>query len=327
MPRPSKYVSRSDLGWGTSPASRANPRSGLVIHYDSANQGLAGKDHSACLTYWRNTRNFHTGPSRGWVDIGYCADEETEILTEDGWRSFRELRAGDTVLTLDHGSGTSQWQPVQAVNVFPATERTLIRMAGRSHSSLTTANHRWPVERTGHSTNTGPTAGGHRVSGEHQNSGEHWATTASLTGRDRIRVAAPCEHLPNEPKWPDALVTEVARTWSARATMGPRLGEHAPDGVPGNAFLRSLTAPQLRLLLGEFAGDGAREGLSRDSAEALQFAAVLAEQQAHPARPPGGGRRPTRSTASSSTRCKATSRSCAGPTPRSRRDSVSASMS
>ena len=71
MPRPSKYVSRSDLGWGTSPASQANPRAGLVIHYDSANQGLADKNHSACLTYWRNTRNFHTGPSRGWVDIGY----------------------------------------------------------------------------------------------------------------------------------------------------------------------------------------------------------------------------------------------------------------
>ncbi|MEU2974538.1 peptidoglycan recognition family protein [Nocardiopsis alba] len=71
MPRPKKYVSRSDLGWGSSPASRADPRSGLVIHYDSTDQGLAGKDHSACLTYWRNTRNFHTGPSRGWADIGY----------------------------------------------------------------------------------------------------------------------------------------------------------------------------------------------------------------------------------------------------------------
>lgn len=71
MARPSKYVSRSDLGWGASPASKANPRSGLVIHYDSGDQRLADKPHSACLTYWRNTRNFHTGPSRGWVDIGY----------------------------------------------------------------------------------------------------------------------------------------------------------------------------------------------------------------------------------------------------------------
>lgn len=71
MPRPSKYVSRSDLGWGSSPADAADPRSGLVIHYDSVDQGLAGKEHSACLAYWRDTRAFHTGPSRGWVDIGY----------------------------------------------------------------------------------------------------------------------------------------------------------------------------------------------------------------------------------------------------------------
>ncbi|WP_435109915.1 peptidoglycan recognition protein family protein [Nocardiopsis synnemataformans] len=71
MPRPSRYVSRADLGWGTSPATRANPRSGLVIHYDSANQGLAAKNHSACIQYWRDTRSFHTGPSRGWADIGY----------------------------------------------------------------------------------------------------------------------------------------------------------------------------------------------------------------------------------------------------------------
>lgn len=71
MARPSKYVSRSDLGWGSSPAGAANINQGLVIHYDSGNQNLANKNHSACLTYWRNTRNFHRGPSRGWVDIGY----------------------------------------------------------------------------------------------------------------------------------------------------------------------------------------------------------------------------------------------------------------
>ncbi|MFC4561846.1 N-acetylmuramoyl-L-alanine amidase [Nocardiopsis mangrovi] len=71
MPRPQKYVTRSDLGWGASPASSADPKSGLVIHYDSGDQGLAAKPHSDCITYWKNTREFHTGPSRGWADIGY----------------------------------------------------------------------------------------------------------------------------------------------------------------------------------------------------------------------------------------------------------------
>lgn len=71
MPRPPKYVTRADLGWGPTAARSATPRSGLVVHYDSVDQGLAGKPHSACVTYWRNTRSFHMGPSRGWADIGY----------------------------------------------------------------------------------------------------------------------------------------------------------------------------------------------------------------------------------------------------------------
>jgi len=71
MPKPQLYMSRKDLGWKASPASYANPRSGIAVHYDSVNQGLAGEAHGECVEYWQNTRKFHTGPSRGWADIGY----------------------------------------------------------------------------------------------------------------------------------------------------------------------------------------------------------------------------------------------------------------
>lgn len=71
MARPPLYVSRSDLEWGSSPATRANPRSGLVIHYDSSNIGTSHMDLSNAISYWRRTRGFHTGPARGWVDVGY----------------------------------------------------------------------------------------------------------------------------------------------------------------------------------------------------------------------------------------------------------------
>jgi hypothetical protein len=66
-----QFVRRADFGWGSSGASYAHPTRGLVIHHDGSDQGLAGKPHSACVTYWKNTRRFHTGPSRQWVDIGY----------------------------------------------------------------------------------------------------------------------------------------------------------------------------------------------------------------------------------------------------------------
>ncbi len=71
MALPENFVSRSDLGWGNTAASYANISQGLVIHYDSGNLGLANKPHSACVQYWHNTRAFHRGPQRGWVDIGY----------------------------------------------------------------------------------------------------------------------------------------------------------------------------------------------------------------------------------------------------------------
>src|SRR5690606_38683609 len=186
MPKPERFVSRSALGWGASGASYADPKKGLVIHYDGSDQKLASRDHEACVRYWKSTRDFHTGPSRGWADIGYCVDEETEILTAAGWKTFREVRPGDVALTLDHGTGLAEWQPVLDVYVFPARPRTMIRMAGRSHSSLTTPQHRWPVERP---SRNGP--GRERA----------WATTETLAHGDRIPQAAPCADLPTEPKW------------------------------------------------------------------------------------------------------------------------------
>jgi hypothetical protein len=66
-----RFQSRSAFGWPASAAGRANPTKGLVIHYDGSNQGLARKAHSSCVAYWKSTRSFHMGPSRGWADIGY----------------------------------------------------------------------------------------------------------------------------------------------------------------------------------------------------------------------------------------------------------------
>jgi len=66
-----RIIPRSEFGWGPTSAATANPRNGLVIHYDGSNQGLARKSHSACVEYWKRTRKFHMGPARGWADIGY----------------------------------------------------------------------------------------------------------------------------------------------------------------------------------------------------------------------------------------------------------------
>ncbi len=63
-----QLVKRSEFGWGASGASSAKPTKGLVVHYDGSRQNLAGKDHDECIAYWKRTRKFHVGPSRGWAD-------------------------------------------------------------------------------------------------------------------------------------------------------------------------------------------------------------------------------------------------------------------
>jgi hypothetical protein len=70
-----KLESRASFGWGATRADQATIRNGICVHYDGSDMGLAAKAHSACRTYWRNTRAFHMRPvsddGRGWLDIGY----------------------------------------------------------------------------------------------------------------------------------------------------------------------------------------------------------------------------------------------------------------
>lgn len=212
---------RSVFGWGTSAAGRAHPGNGLVVHYDGADQGLADKDHSACRTYWKNIRNFHIGPNRGWLDIGYCVDEMTEILTESGWKTYREVAPNDVVLTLNHSTGMAEWQQLLDIYIFPATSREMIRMEGHSHSSLTTPGHRWPVERFYRRTWTrrqknedGTWKATGRAPRTQQGHERTWATSETLTYWDRIPIAAQCADLPTEAKWSDAFVELLAWFWT-----------------------------------------------------------------------------------------------------------------
>jgi len=120
----------------------------------------------------------------------FCVDESTEILTADGWKTWKHLHPGDSVLTYNHGTGTAEWQDVQEVCVFPAGPREMVSMEGRGHSSLTTPNHRWPVV----------TRSGYR----------RWRTTETIALADRIPVGAFCSDLPDEAKYTDAFVELVA---------------------------------------------------------------------------------------------------------------------
>lgn len=135
----------------------------------------------------------------------WCVDEQTEILTADGWKTHDALAVGEDVLTLDHETGLSVWQPASAVNRFAAVDEPMLSIEGRYHSSLSTMNHRWPVLH-----NVG--RGGHP-----ERRTRTMTTSAELGSRDWFVTAAPSADVPVEPKYSDALVELVGWFWTEGA--------------------------------------------------------------------------------------------------------------
>ena len=119
-----------------------------------------------------------------------CLDQETEILTQDGWRTYDKISVGDTVLTLNHESGQSEWQTVETLHVSPVMDHKVIRANQQRFSAVATMNHRWPVLTW--------------------NNRRTFVTTEALNSGHRIPICAPSADLPIRAKESDALVEAVA---------------------------------------------------------------------------------------------------------------------
>ncbi len=194
------------------------------------------------------------------MDIGYCVDERTEILTREGWKSYGDLRAGDVALTLNHETAMSEWQPVLEVCVFPAMERDMVRMEGVSHSSLTTPHHRWPVERyrrrTGTERQKGPDGKWLPIGRARRSVTGHerlWVTSETIGYWDRIPIAAPCADLPTEAKWSDAFVEVLAWFWTEGHVKAARDGKSTSVAICQSSN-NSANVASIRSALGELFG-------------------------------------------------------------------------
>lgn len=131
---------------------------------------------------------WHTGHDFG------CVDEETEVLTNTGWKRQEDVDKGSIVLTLNPQTGRSEWQPVLRMNRYVAPpEMRLIEQRG--HSSMTTTNHRWAVRSRG-------------------KGGTAFHTTDTTRVNDMIDCAAPCSTLPLEPVYRDSFVELIAWFWT-----------------------------------------------------------------------------------------------------------------
>lgn len=142
----------------------------------------------------------------------WCVDEDTEILTSDGWKRRADLRVGDTAYTIHPETGDGVWCAVSEIATFPAGPKEMVSIESRSHSSLTTVDHRWPVETK--YTGLDPAKKRSRK--------RQFRKSGDLTAQDRIPIAAPCVNLPVEPTHSDALVELVAWAWTEGAITGGR---------------------------------------------------------------------------------------------------------
>ena len=75
----------------------------------------------------------------------YCVPDDTEILTQDGWKRHEELTVGETVLTYNVDSDLQEWQPIEDIARFEF-DGDLVRMSGQFMDFRCTEDHRWPIE-------------------------------------------------------------------------------------------------------------------------------------------------------------------------------------
>ena len=182
---------------------------------------------------------YRVGGTRG-DSMTYCADTETEILSRRGWLRHDQVEQGDVCLTLNTETGLAEWQPVDAMNVFPGPH-DVIEMRTGTHSSVTTSGHRWPVWLAGR-------AGCRDV--------WRWRTTDDFPVGGRIAAALPGS-APAEQKWSDALAELVAWFWT-EGWVGPhgqvvitQSGSVNPENVQRiraalTALLGPAAEPQVR---------------------------------------------------------------------------------
>lgn len=70
-----------------------------------------------------------------------CYDEETQALTKNGLKTYKEIKKGDLVLTLNPNNNKVEWKPVEKV-IVQDYEGKMIRLQTRTTDFLVTPNHR-----------------------------------------------------------------------------------------------------------------------------------------------------------------------------------------
>ena len=92
------------------------------------------KEYGSKATYWCG------------MDVGFCVDEETEILTRRGWLHWDEVQAGDESLAINPETNTSEWALISDVFREHRDSVPMFHVKGGGLDAYTTPHHRWYVQ-------------------------------------------------------------------------------------------------------------------------------------------------------------------------------------
>lgn len=73
-----------------------------------------------------------------------CYDEETEILTDEGWKYFEQLTGKELVLTMNMDNNNLEWQPILTFYKYHVQGK-LVHVKNKTLDFLVTPNHRMIV--------------------------------------------------------------------------------------------------------------------------------------------------------------------------------------
>lgn len=174
----------------------------------------------------------------------WCKDETTEILTrKHGWVTHESLNVGDEVLTLNHETGLSEWAPVDDIYRAEVVNEPMLSMESRSHSSLSTMGHNWPIIKTGK-----------KVAGSRR----RWTTSGDgFAYGDNVPLAAPLDAYPAQETYSDEFVALVAAYMSDGTLLAYKSGTHFYSRIAkfDDAEINKVRS----LLTAEFGENGFRE--------------------------------------------------------------------
>ncbi len=70
-----------------------------------------------------------------------CVDEETEVLTKEGWKKYNEIKKGDYIPTIDLQRKDIDFQPIEDITIWDFDDEA-IRFEGQNFDLLMTPDHR-----------------------------------------------------------------------------------------------------------------------------------------------------------------------------------------